>query len=624
MNNFNKWSVTISIIIMIVVVYLCSAIGYSIEYTTGDSIATYEYFMQLVTTTPFVFLSDIFVSGSKSNTGAKVGLFISVCSILLYYANINQKKQRKGVEHGSASFAKPSSTKKIIDKQKELNKIFSQNIWMSLNGKKTRRNNNVFVVGGSGAGKTRFFLKPNILQGNSSYVITDPKGEILSSVGLFLYKIAGYKVKVLNLVEMNKSGHYNPFEYIREGHDEDVMTLINTLITNTNSSKGGSTDPFWDNSEKMLLQAIMFYILEVGDDEEKSMSMVLKLVSLIDVRDDDPEYQNPLDIMFEDFEEEYGSNHIAVKQFKVFKLAPARTALSIAITAGARLAPFNIDMVANLTDTDDLELRKIGEEKTALFVIMSPANTTFNFIASMMFTQLFEVLDFQANRVHGGSLPIHVEFLLDEFANIGKIPNFEKILAYARSLNIGIVPIFQSIAQLKEMYEKSWETIVDNCDTHLYLGMRGNSSTEYVMKSLGKETITGTTINKSSSRGFFMSNSIHNNLIGRELMTQDEIAMMPVDECIVSIKSLRPFKDKKFNLEKHKNYKYTLDFDSKNVFEYKGDRKQKEKLLEYIIENGAYEVDNDENQNQNQNQSYTDDEIFDGLLEEFNGFMEDE
>lgn len=591
MRKFTSFEVAVGIIVTFFSVFLFANLGYAIEHCgSNSSIDIYYYFENLVIDSPLVFLNEIFIKSSKVQNFAILGFIVPILVFLIIYTQNYSKKYRIGKEHGSSRFATMNEIKTVADKNEKNNTIISQNVKMSLNGRKIRRNMNTLIVGGSGDGKTRFFLKPNILQDNSSFVITDPKGEILQSLGNFL-KEKNYKIKVFNLVEMGKSDFYNPFEYIREGYEEDVITLINTIIVNTSAGKKGG-DPFWDNSEKLLLQAIFFYIMEVGSKEEKNMSMVLKLLSLIEVRDDEPNFKSPLDIMFEDFEEEYG-DHIALRQYKAFRTAPAKTALSIAITASSRLAPFNIDTVANVMNSDNLELDKIGEEKTALFIITSPADTTFNFIASMMYTQLFIILDFRANRVHGGSLPIPVRFFLDEFANIGKIPNFEKILAYARSLNIGIVPILQSMSQLKEMYEKSYASIIDNCNTILFLGGTGTETTEYVSKMLGKETINHTALNKSYQRG--KSISFNNNILGRELMTSSEIRIMGVEECLIFIKALNPFKDLKYKYEEHKNYKYTADYDINNTYELKENEERiKNKFLEYIEDNGLYKVLNEE------------------------------
>ncbi len=608
MKKVELWEIITGIILALFFSYLCGVLGYSVvHHSVNSSVDLYDFFMKTLIGNPIIVLSEIANKDTKACEFALWGLFISAITILLVYSSKSKKNFRLGEEHGSERFATIKEMKKVIDKKQKNNTIFSQNSALSLNGKKYRRNMNALVIGGSGAGKTRFFLKPNLLQENSSFVVTDPKGEILQSTGDFLKEV-GYKIKVFNLAEMNKSDFYNPFHYIRDGFDEDVMTVINTIIVNTSDGKKGN-DPFWDNAEKLLLQALFFYILEVGDESEKNMTTVLKLLALIEVRDDDPSFKSPLDYMFDDFEDEYGE-HIAIRQYKAFKTAPAKTALSIAITASARLAPFNISTLADITSMDNLELDKIGEEKTAFFIILSATDPTFNFIACMMYTQLFAVLDFRANRVHGGSLPIPVRFFLDEFANIGKIPNFEKILAYARSLNVGIVPIIQSISQLKEMYKDSYETIIDNCDTLLFLGGKGTGTTKNISEMLGNATINHTSVNKSYQRG--KSYSFNDNILTRELLKSTEIARLPVDECLVFIKSLYPFKDKKYNYLKHKNYKYTGDFNSEfNYVLRENSEILKEKVLEEMEANGVFELEHEESK-------------YDLLLEEYKEFMKEE
>lgn len=537
-------------------------IGYSIDlknYTQTSFLTALSTNLEI---SNFDFLKNITNKETSTYKSLLYSVFFIFICVATYFTRDKKDYSKKGVEHGSASFGKLEDYLFLADKKGKNNMILSQNIKMDMNGRKTRRNMNICVIGGSGSGKTRFFIKPNMMEMNCSYVITDPKGELLKSTGKMLEE-NGYKVKVLDLVEMNKSSCYNPFKYIRDGADEEVMSLIDTIILNTNGDKKTGGDPFWEKSEMLLLQAIFYYILEVGKEEEKNLSVVMELLSLIDVDLEDTNYKNVLDEMFLELEEEQ-PNHIAVTQYKTFKLAPPQTALSIAISVGARLSVFNISQVRELTNIDELELEKMGEEKTALFLIISPSDTTFNFIGAMMYSQLFKVLDYSANRLHGGFLPITVRFLLDEFANIGKIPNFEKIYAYARSLNVGICPVFQSLSQLEEMYPKSFETIIDSSDTVLMLGAKGNKSLEYFVKMLGKMTIDLRTHNKSKGRN--ASYSENNSILGRDLMTATEIQEMDVNDCLVFIKGLKPFKDKKFNILKHKNYKKLSDYKDENIY----------------------------------------------------------
>lgn len=497
----------------------------------------------------------------------KVCFIVSFAYFLgLAYYFTTRKNLMSGKEHGSAHWSSPRVIKKLMDKDFSKNVILTATEFMSLNMRKIRKNLNTLVVGGSGAGKTRFFLKPNVMQMNSSYVISDPKGEILRSTGKML-KDNGYRISVLNLVEMNNSDGYNPFNYLRENHDEDVMTLINTIITNTNPEpKNSAGDPFWEKSEMLLLQALFYYLIYEAPAYEQNIPMVMELVRAAEVKEDDPDYESDLDILFKELKAK-DPNHIAVLQYEHFKIAAGKTAKSIIISVAARLGPYNIKAVANMSKSDALNLSTIGEEKTALFIIISPTNTTFNFIAAMMYTQLFAELDYIANWKHGGSLPIVVRFLLDEFANIGKIPNFEKILAYARSLGLGIVPIFQSISQLKEMYKDSWETIMDCCDSFLFLGGQGSGTLEYISKKLGFTTIDKRST--SRNRGKNSSSGENFDTLKRELKTHDEIGDMDDDECILFIKG-KKFFSKKFDITKHKNYSLLEDYDEKNTYIHRG------------------------------------------------------
>ncbi len=518
-----------------------------------------EYFKQIMFKNPTAFFNTINYSNTKGFFLLGIVMYFVIAVKLYQVFKYKKNFLFRNIEHGSSTWANEKEIKEVSDID-EKNFILSQKARISIDGKKIRRNMNILVIGGSGAGKTRFFLKPNILQMNTSYVVTDPKGEILRDTGHMLEK-NGYKVKVLDLIDIDNSNNYNPFHYLDSNREETVLTLITTIMNNTNDGKKG-TDPFWESSEKLLLQSIFFYILKVGYDEEKNINIALYLLTFINPEKDDGE-KDVFDILFERYEEHYGYD-TTIKCYKAFKSASGKTLASILISVNARLSSFLIGKINELTSKDELELDKLGVEKTALFIITSVGDTTFNSIASMVYTQLFQVLDYEANRNHGGSLPIQVRFLLDEFANLGKIPNFEKILAYARSLNIGIVPIFQSFGQLKEMYEKSYETIVDNCDTLLFLGGKGNGTTEYISKMLGKTTITSTTNNNSYSNS--KSVSVNENILGRNLMTEDEIARMDAMECLVFIKGFKPFKDSKYDIVNHKNYKFTYEFNSNNNY----------------------------------------------------------
>ena len=538
--------------------YIILHVGHAIE-VSETIFETTDIFQYNVLGSPFIFITTLYEGSYTVKT-----FILSVVAIFFIFvlSNKGKKKYMKGIEHGSARFATLKEMKVVKDKDSKNNIILTDNIFLSLNGDVTKRNKNVVLFGGAGTGKTRGFVKPNLMQMNSSYVITDPKGEILFSTGKVL-EGNGYKIKLLNLTEMDKSDFYNPFQYIRNGKDEDVMTLIKTIMINTNGDKKGGGDPFWEKAEELFLQALFFYIIKEGSPHEKNMSTVMKLMRLIDIKEGDEDTKSPLDFIFDELAEK-DSNHIAIKQYELFKLSAGKTAKSIVISAGARLSPYNINTLENISQLDNLELEKIGEEKTAFFVITDPTDPTFNFIASMMYTQLFGVLNYRATKIHGGRLPIPVSFILDEFANIGRIPNFEKILAYARGLNIGIVPIFQSLGQLKEMYKDSWEGILDNCDSFLFLGGQGLGTVEYVSKLLGKTTID--TLNKSTSRSKTSSRSFNEGIMARDLMTPTEIKEMNVKDCIVFIKGLPPYFGEKYNIEKHKNYKQLSDYNKDNTY----------------------------------------------------------
>lgn len=450
--------------------------------------------------------------------------------------------------------------KKEEIKSTDNNMIMSENVWLSMDTRKTRRNNNVIIFGGSGTGKSRFIVKPNMLQGNSSFVVTDPSGEILETTGKFLEQ-EGYKIKVFNLVEMAKSNCYNPFDYIRD--EAGVMSLVNCLIQNTTDSKASKGDPFWEKSETALLMAIIFYLVKERPKKDRNFASVMKLLRSADIDEMDPNAKSGLDRIFDDLEKK-NKNHIAVKQWKIFKMAGAKTAKSILITAAVRLSAFNIQAVENLTCKDDLELGKIGDEKTALFVIIPVADDTYNFLVSLMYSQLFETLYFHAeNECKGKRLSHHVRFMLDEFANIGRIPQFEKKLATMRKYEISCTIILQSISQLKGMYPDDWSGIVGNCDTTIFLGGKDSETNKQMSDDLGDATIVVRNNSRNIGKG---GASLSFNRSGRKLLDPAEIQKLPNDECIVMIRSLQPFREKKFPYEKHKNYKYTGDASEKNNY----------------------------------------------------------
>lgn len=451
--------------------------------------------------------------------------------------------------------------KKVLDYRIDKNMILSRDVFLNMDTFKTRRNNNVIVFGGSGTGKSRFLVKPNALQSNSSFVFTDPSGEILRDVGGFLEK-QGYKIKIFNLVQMEKSNCYNPFEYIRD--EAGVLSLVNCLIQNTTEANASKGDPFWEKSEMALLMALIYYLVMERPKEEQNFSSILKLLRSAEINEMDPNAKSSLDRVFEQLEKK-DKDHIAVRQYNIFKLAGAKTAKSILITTAVRLSAFNIQSVADLTSKDNLELGNIGDEKTALFVIIPTADTTYNFLVSLMYSQLFDTLYYHAeNECPNGRLKHHLRLILDEFANIGNIPGFEKKLATMRKYEISCTIILQSISQLKSMYEKDWSGIIANCDTTVFLGGKDPETNKGISDDLGDATIV--IRNCSRSRGKSSNSSLSFNRAARKLMDPAEIQKLPDDECIVFVRGLQPFKGKKYDYKKHRNYKYTGDANPKNQY----------------------------------------------------------
>lgn len=445
------------------------------------------------------------------------------------------------------------------------NILLTQEVRMSLNTRQHRENLNVLVIGGSGSGKSRFYVKPNIMQLNTSYVVTDPKGELLRSCGRLLKK-AGYEIRVFNLIDMSHSNNYNPFNYI---YDKDgninktyVMKMVNCLMKNTKQEGASGGDQFWDDSTKALTLAIAFYLLEKKTDEngnslDRNFSTVMKMMRLAEISEQDENHRSPLDDMMDELRTE-NPHSMAVSFYADFKKAPAETAKSILISAAVRFAAFNLPEVADLTHTDNIHLDTLGDRKTALFIIIPSSDATFNFLAAMMYTQLFDTLYDTANFKYGGRLPVHVRCLLDEFANVGTIPDFDKLLATMRSMEISANIIIQNLAQLKKMYDKSWEILTGNCDSLLFLGGQEASTLEAISKSLGKETIDVVSQNRTRSHKS-PSTSENNSILGRELMTTDELKVMKPNECVLIVRALYPFFCHKFDIEKHQNYKYLED-----------------------------------------------------------------
>ena len=485
--------------------------------------------------------------------------------LVVYFKAKNAKKFRQGVEYGSARWGNAKDIEPYVDPVFENNVILTETERLMMSGRpkqpKYARNKNILVIGGSGSGKTRFFVKPNLMQIHSSYVVTDPKGTVLVECGKMLLK-NGYKVKVLNTINFKKSMHYNPFAYIRS--EKDILKLVNTIILNTKGEGQQSGEDFWVKAEKLYYTALIGYIWYECVEEEQNFTTLLDMINASEAREDDEEFKNPVDLMFDELEERE-PDHFAVKQYKKYKLAAGKTAKSILISCGARLAPFDIKELRDLTSYDELELDMLGDEKTALFVIISDTDDTFNFIVSIMYTQLFNLLCDRADDVYNGRLPIHVRCLLDEFANIGQIPKFEKLIATIRSREISASIILQSKSQLKAIYKDNADTIEGNCDTTLFLGGKEKTTLKELAEVLGKETID--LYNTSDTRGTSQSYGLNYQKTGKELMSQDEIAVMDGGKCIMQLRGVRPFFSNKFDITKHKQYHLLSDYDEKNAFD---------------------------------------------------------
>lgn len=470
----------------------------------------------------------------------------------IYYST--RRNYRRGEEHGSAKWGEAKSIcKQYCDSKFSSNKILTQYFRLGFNAKRHRRNLNILVVGGSGAGKTRFYAKPNILQANCSFVVLDPKGELVRDTGHLLEK-KGYKVKVLDLINMEKSQCYNPFKYLHS--DNDVQRLVTNLFKSTTPKGSQSQDPFWDTAASMLLLALVFYLLYKAPEDEQNFAMVMEMLQAAEVREDDDEYQSPVDILFDRLEME-DPNHIALKYYRSYHSGSGKTLKSIQVTLAARLEKFNLSSLASLTITDDLELDKLGEEKTALFALIPDNDTSFNFLVSILYTQLFQQLFETADRKYNGSLPVHVHFVMDEFANVSLPDDFDKILSVMRSRGVSVSIILQNLAQLKALFEKQWESIVGNCDEFLYLGGNEQSTHKYVSELLGKETIDTNNYGKSSGRSGNYTTNYQN--AGRELLMQDEVRMLDNAYSLLFVRGERPIKDLKFDLMKHPNIKQTPD-----------------------------------------------------------------
>ena len=506
-----------------------------------------------------------------------VGISVAaLVKLIVYSKGKNKKKYRQGKEYGSARWGESKDIAPYIDPKFENNVLITNTERLTMNSRpknpKYARNKNVLVIGGSGSGKTRFYVKPNLMQMHSSYVVTDPKGTLVLECGKMLYE-NGYDIKILNTINFRKSMKYNPFAYLRS--EKDILKLVQTIIANTKGDGEKAGEDFWVKAEKLYYTALIGYIYYEAPEEEKNFKTLLDMIDASEVREDDETYMNPIDRLFEALEKKDPS-HFAVKQYKKYKLAAGKTAKSILISCGARLAPFDIRELRELMSEDELELDKIGDRKTALFVIISDTDDTFNFVVSIMYSQLFNLLCDKADDVYGGRLPIHVRCLLDEFANIGLIPKFEKLIATIRSREISASIILQAQSQLKAIYKDHADTIVGNCDSTLFLGGKEKTTVKELSETLGKETID--LYNTSETRSNQKSFGLNYQKTGKELMSQDEITVMDGGKCIYQLRGVRPFLSDKFDITKHKNYKLLEDYDKKNLFDIEEYLKNRDKV----------------------------------------------
>ena len=495
-----------------------------------------------------------------------VGIIVAaLIKVIVYTKGKNAKKFRQGKEYGSARWGNSKDIEPYVDEKFENNILLTDTERLTMNGRpknpKYARNKNILVVGGSGSGKTRFFLKPNLMQMHSSYVVTDPKGTVLVECGKMLEK-NGYDIKVLNTINFKKSMHYNPFAYLRS--EKDILKLVQTIMANTKGEGEKSTEDFWCKAERLYYTALIGYLYYEAPEEEQNFETLLAFIDASEVREEDENFKNAVDYIFDALEKEK-PNHFAVKQYRKYKLAAGKTAKSILISCGARLAPFDIEELKNLMEYDEMGLDTIGDKKTALFIIISDTDDTFNFVVAMMYTQLFNLLCDKADDVYGGRLPVHVRCLLDEFSNIGQIPKFEKLIATIRSREISASIILQAKSQLKAIYKDNADTITGNCDSELFLGGKEGTTIKELSENLGKETID--LYNTSETRSNQKSFGLNYQKLGKELMSRDELKVMDGGKCILEIRGARPFYSDKFDITKHKNYKLLSDYNKKNAFD---------------------------------------------------------
>ena len=537
-------------------------------YTGGDVID--KIFQGILELNTMSFIPSIHVADIIMGVGVA-----ALIKFIVYTKGKNAKKFRQGKEYGSARWGTRKDIEPYVDEKFQNNILLTQTERLTMNGRpanpKYARNKNVLVIGGSGSGKTRFYVKPNLMQMHSSYCVTDPKGTIVIECGKML-EDNGYEIKILNTINFKKSMKYNPFAYLRS--EKDILKLVQTIIANTKGEGEKAGEDFWVKAEKLYYTALIGYIFYEAPREEKNFATLLDMIDASEVREDDETYMNPIDRLFEALEKKEPT-HFAVKQYKKYKLAAGKTAKSILISCGARLAPFDIQELRDLMQEDELELDTLGDRKTALFVIISDTDDTFNFVVSIMYSQLFNLLCDKADDVYGGRLPVHVRCLLDEFANIGLIPKFEKLIATIRSREISASIILQAQSQLKAIYKDNADTIVGNCDSTLFLGGKEKTTLKELSETLGKETID--LYNTSETRSNQKSFGLNYQKTGKELMSQDEITVMDGSKCIFQLRGVRPFLSDKFDITKHKNYKLLEDYDKKNLFDIESYMKRKGK-----------------------------------------------
>ena len=528
------------------------------DYTGGDIID--KIFQGILELNTMSFIPSIHVADILMGVGVA-----ALIKFIVYTKGKNAKKFRQGKEYGSARWGTRKDIEPYVDEKFQNNILLTQTERLTMNGRpenpKYARNKNVLVIGGSGSGKTRFYVKPNLMQMHSSYCVTDPKGTIVIECGKML-EDNGYEIKILNTINFKKSMKYNPFAYLRS--EKDILKLVQTIIANTKGEGEKAGEDFWVKAEKLYYTALIGYIFYEAPREEKNFATLLDMIDASEVREDDETYMNPIDRLFEALEKKEPT-HFAVKQYKKYKLAAGKTAKSILISCGARLAPFDIQELRDLMKEDELELDTLGDRKTALFVIISDTDDTFNFVVSIMYSQLFNLLCDKADDEYGGRLPVHVRCLLDEFANIGLIPKFEKLIATIRSREISASIILQAQSQLKAIYKDNADTIVGNCDSTLFLGGKEKTTLKELSETLGKETID--LYNTSETRSNANSYGLNYQKTGKELMSQDEITVMDGSKCIFQLRGVRPFLSDKFDITKHKNYKLLEDFNKKNAFD---------------------------------------------------------